>query len=69
MSQIRDQEKKNSILDQTEASYRAYCLTHDLELPESVSDRLEKQCREKMEEEKWDAALWIQDVPDWQISD
>lgn len=53
MEARRDADTEGGVLDRVEASYRAYCTQHDLEVPEEGLERLKEECAAVAEEEKW----------------
>ena len=69
MEGYRDGEKTDGVLNETEASYRAYCSTRDLQVPDQGLEQLKKECAEKKEEEHWGQSDMGDVRPDWDIAD
>nr|WP_294528581.1 transglutaminase-like domain-containing protein [uncultured Blautia sp.] len=69
MESYRDGENTDGVLNETEASYRAYCDTRDLQVPEQGLEHLKKECAQKKEEEHWGQSDMGDVRPDWDIAD
>ena len=69
MEDYRDGGNTDGVLNETEASYRAYCSTRDLQIPDQGLEQLKKECEKKKEEEGWGQSDMGKDRPDWDIAD
>ena len=69
MESYRDKENTDGVLNDLEASYRSFCTTYDLQVPEEGLSRLKKECKEKKEEEHWGQSEMGVDRPDWDVAD
>ena len=69
MESYRDGENTDGVLNSLEASYRSFCNTYDLQVPETGLEQLEEECKKTKEEEHWGESEMGVDRPDWDIAE
>ena len=69
MEGCRDGENTDGVLNSLEASYRSFCNTYDLQMPETGLEQLEEECKKTKEEEHWGESEMGADRPDWDIAE
>ena len=69
LESYRDGKDTSGVLNDTEKSYRNFCSTYDLQIPEKGLERLKKECAEAKEENHWGESETGAEMPDWAVAD